>query len=162
MDLGLCAMRSLSIQRFALMLFVISGLGAATAQSKLNHLTPSNVNFDQARQSGEDHQTRGRSVVRLLPADSVTKHTIDLSNGKLDYTATAGTLDFYDQSGEQSASLFYTAYVANKYASNRPVTFVFNGGPGAASAFLHLGLVGPRILDFGPNSEDAAHAALHD
>ena len=35
-------------------------------------------------------------------------------------------------------------------APNRPLTFVFNGGPGAASAFLHLGLVGPRILDLGP------------
>jgi carboxypeptidase C (cathepsin A) len=39
---------------------------------------------------------------------------------------------------------------------------VFNGGPGAASAFLHLGLVGPRILDLGPDGHDAATASLHD
>ena len=43
---------------------------------------------------------------------------------------------------------------------NRPLTFVFNGGPGAASAFLHLGLVGPRVLDFGPDAHDAARANL--
>ncbi len=84
------------------------------------------------------------------------------SKGKLAYTATAGTLAFYDQSGEQSAAVFYTAYVAKDAGANRPLTFVFNGGPGAASAFLHLGLVGPRILDLGPDGRDAARAELRD
>ena len=46
--------------------------------------------------------------------------------------------------------------------ANRPLTFAFNGGPGAASAFLHLGLVGPRILDLGPHARDAARAKLID
>src|SRR5712691_10227387 len=49
--------------------------------------------------------------------------------------ATAGTLSLFDQSGERSAAIFYTAYVVNgAEAGKRPVTFVFNGGPGAASA----------------------------
>ena len=39
--------------------------------------------------------------------------------------------------------------ISKNAAKTRPLTFVFNGGPGAASAFLHLGLVGPRVLDFG-------------
>ena len=56
--------------------------------------------------------------------------------------------------------MFYTAYVAK--GANRPLTFVFNGGPGAASAFLNLGLVGPRIIDLGPEGRDAAHAELRD
>jgi carboxypeptidase C (cathepsin A) len=155
-------MRSLSIPRFVVLFLIVSGLAVTTVQSKPNHPSPNDVNSDQEKQPREDRQPHGGSVVRLLPADSTTKHTIDLLDGKLDYTATAGTLDFYDQSGERSASLFYTAYVAKKNTPNRPLTFVFNGGPGAASAFLHLGLVGPRILDFGPNSNDAAHAALHD
>jgi carboxypeptidase C (cathepsin A) len=104
----------------------------------------------------------GKGILRLLPADSVTDHAIDTAQGKLAYTATAGTLAFYDQSGEQSAAVFYTAYVAKNGAPNRPLTFAFNGGPGAASAFLHLGLVGPRVLDMGPNGRDPAQAALHD
>jgi len=104
----------------------------------------------------------GKGVLRLLPADATTDHSIDTRGGKLAYTATAGTLAFYDQSGDQSASVFYTAYVAKSATANRPLTFVFNGGPGAASAFLHLGLVGPRILDFGPGNPDAARAALRD
>ena len=44
----------------------------------------------------------------------------------------------------------------------RPVTFVFNGGPGAASAFLNLGLVGPRIAEFGANGRDGSHVRLVD
>ena len=98
------------------------------------------------------------SQVQEAPA----RHSINTAQGKLAYTATAGTLAFYDQSGEQSAAVFYTAYVAKDSAANRPLTFVFNGGPGAASAFLHLGLVGPRILDFGPDGRDAARSELRD
>jgi carboxypeptidase C (cathepsin A) len=112
--------------------------------------------------SAAERQEPSKGVLRLLPADAVTEHSIDTSRGKLAYTATAGTLAFYDQSGEQSAAVFYTAYVAKSGAANRPLTFVFNGGPGAASAFLHLGLVGPRILDFGPDPHDATRAALRD
>lgn len=114
------------------------------------------------RPRAEQQQPAGKGVLRLLPGDSVTEHTIDTPKGKLAYTATAGTLAFYDQSGEQSAAIFYTAYISKNPAPNRPVTFVFNGGPGAASAFLHLGLVGPRVLDFGPDARDAAQAKLID
>ncbi|MDQ2954945.1 MAG: carboxypeptidase, partial [Pseudomonadota bacterium] len=46
--------------------------------------------------------------------------------------------------------------------ASRPVTFAFNGGPGAASAFLHLGLVGPKILEFGPENRDGANIRLRD
>jgi carboxypeptidase C (cathepsin A) len=113
-------------------------------------------------QNAAERHTSDRGVLRLLPADSVTEHAIDTPRGKLAYAATAGTLAFFDQSGEQSASVFYTAYVLKNGAKNRPLTFVFNGGPGAASAFLHLGLVGPRILDFGPDGRDAARASLRD
>ena len=113
-------------------------------------------------QTAAERQETAKGVLRLLPVDAVTEHSIETSRGKLIYTATAGTLAFHDQSGEQSAAVFYTAYVAKSGAANRPLTFVFNGGPGAASAFLHLGLVGPRILDFGPNPHDATHATLRD
>jgi carboxypeptidase C (cathepsin A) len=105
-----------------------------------------------------------QNVLRLLPPDAVTEHTIDTPNGKLAYTATAGTLSLFDQSGERSAAIFYTAYVLKgaEGGAKRPLTFVFNGGPGAASAYLHLGLVGPRIVDFGPSNRDAATARLKD
>lgn len=117
------------------------------------------------RSTGEqatERQEPAKGVLRLLPGGAVTEHSIDTARGKLAYTATASTLAFYDQSGEQSAAVFYTAYVAKSGTVNRPLTFVFNGGPGAASAFLHLGLVGPRILDFGSDPHDATRAVLRD
>src|SRR5664279_4925718 len=141
------AMKTSSISRLALAIILAGALGSAAAQEK------------PAR--AEQHET-GKGVLRLLPADAVTEHSIDTGHGKLAYTATAGTLAFYDQSGDRSAAVFYTAYVAKDAGTNRPLTFVFNGGPGAASAFLHLGLVGPRILDLGPDGRDAATAQLRD
>jgi carboxypeptidase C (cathepsin A) len=104
----------------------------------------------------------GPGVLRLLPGDAVTQHTIEIAGGKLDYTATAGTFSLYDQSGERSAAIYYTAYVAKGAGPSRPVTFVFNGGPGAASAFLNLGLVGPRIAQFALAGHDGALTKLQD
>ncbi len=80
---------------------------------------------------------------------------VDAGPDKLAYTATAGTLSLFDQSGERSAAIFYTAYTLKDAAPNRPLTFVFNGGPGAASAYLHLGVVGPQAVDFGPRFDGA-------
>ncbi|RWX21384.1 carboxypeptidase [Rhizobium leguminosarum] len=101
-------------------------------------------------------------VLKLLPADSVTEHALTIGDRKLAYTATAGTLDLFGQDGAQTGAIFYTAYVERDGGPNRPLTFAFNGGPGAASAFLHLGLVGPKVLDFGPDGRDGANAKLVD
>ncbi|MGO9700723.1 MAG: S10 family peptidase [Xanthobacteraceae bacterium] len=100
--------------------------------------------------------TVGPGVLALLPGDSVTEHSLDATAGKLSYTATAGTFSLFDQSGERSAAIFYTAYVAKPNNPDRPLTFVFNGGPGAGSAFLNLGLVGPRIAAFGKGYDGAS------
>jgi carboxypeptidase C (cathepsin A) len=107
------------------------------------------------------HEPHGSGVLQLLPSDAITEHTIDLPQGQLAYTATAGTLPLFDQNGERKAEVFYTAYVAKGAdGGGRPLTFVFNGGPGASSAFLHLGLVGPKIAEFGANHRDGAAARL--
>ena len=110
----------------------------------------------------------GPGVLSLLPGDAVSEHSIDTPSGKLAYTATAGTFSLFNQSGDRSAAVFYTAYVAKTSADKtdnhaaRPLTFVFNGGPGAASAFLHLGVVGPRIAQFGMAGHDGADVRLVD
>jgi carboxypeptidase C (cathepsin A) len=136
-----------TLLRAALVALFACGFGSAAAQQQ---------------QPSPQHQPAGEGLLRLLPADSVTQHEIDTPEGKLAYTATAGTLPLYSGSGEQSAAIFYTAYVKKNGGPNRPLTFAFNGGPGAASAFLHLGQVGPRILDLGPNARDAARAKMID
>ena len=102
-------------------------------------------------------------VLALLPEDSVTKHVLTLGAQKLAYTATAGTLALRDDKGERSASVFYTAYtLQGTDAKTRPVSFFFNGGPGAGSAFLHLGAAGPAVLQFPEQETDGVNAKLID
>jgi len=118
---------------------------------------------ERQAESAESTQPTGPGVLRLLPADAVSRKEIKLGDRTVAYTATAGTLSLFDQNGERSAAVFYTAYVANGADTNsRPLTFAFNGGPGAASAYLHLGLAGPRIIDYGAQGHNGATAKLAD
>lgn len=73
---------------------------------------------------------------------------ITLDGRSLDYTATTGHLTATDlQTGQPAASFFYAAYTAGALpAAQRPLTFFYNGGPGSASIWLHLGSFGPRRM----------------
>ncbi|HEY3790669.1 MAG TPA: peptidase S10 [Bradyrhizobium sp.] len=89
-----------------------------------------------------------------LPLDSTTKQTIVLPGRTLAFSATAGSIRLFNDKGEPQADIAYTAYqLDGADATTRPVTFLFNGGPGAASAYLQLGAAGPWRL---PISGDAA------
>jgi len=82
---------------------------------------------------------------------SVTRHTIIINGQSLNYTATAGYLELKGKSGQPEAELFFVAYERNDQKDKKdkdrwPITFAFNGGPGAASVFLHLGALGPRRI----------------
>ncbi|MBO0716525.1 MAG: carboxypeptidase [Rhizobiales bacterium] len=154
------------------MILAVAG-PASLAQERGGRDADRNTHEDARQRAGEHRDQSGREqnareqnapgVLALLPGDAVTEHSIDLPSGKLTYTATAGTFALFDQSGERSAQIFYTAFVAKSpNTAARPVTFVFNGGPGAASAFLNLGLVGPRIAQFGPDGRDGSKVRLTD
>jgi len=76
---------------------------------------------------------------------AVTHHQVQVKGQILHYTATAGRLPVKDANGGTQALMFYVAYTLdNADASRRPVTFAFNGGPGSASIWLHMGALGPR------------------
>src|SRR5947209_2353600 len=82
-----------------------------------------------------------------LPARVATHHTMGLNEHRLDYEAVAEALPVTDGKGNATASIFTVSYLTDgENGSDRPVSFVFNGGPGAASVFLHLGALGPQIL----------------
>jgi carboxypeptidase C (cathepsin A) len=86
-----------------------------------------------------------------LPAHVETRHTIQLGQRSLDYRAVAETLSLSDAKGSETATIFTVSYLTDpKPGQARPVAFLFNGGPGAASVFLHLGAVGPRIIEDTP------------
>lgn len=80
---------------------------------------------------------------------SVTQHTFKATGISLNYTATAASITVHDKRSNPMGQIFYVAYIAEQKEKNpRPLTFVFNGGPGAASAYLHLGALGPRRVVF--------------
>ena len=82
-----------------------------------------------------------------LPPDSVTKQALELPGRKLAFTATAGSIRLFDDKGEPQADIAITAYqLDGADRASRPVTFIFNGGPGASSAWLQLGNNGPWRL----------------
>jgi len=104
------------------------------------------------------------------PVDEVAKtaaHSITVGGRTLAYHATAGTLTIRDTDGKPRASIFYVAYTLDtKDQRRRPVTFFYNGGPGSASLWLHLGSLGPMRIqtanpeyikpapyNFGPNPD---------
>ncbi|MGO9756133.1 MAG: S10 family peptidase [Roseiarcus sp.] len=94
---------------------------------------------------GEERPSAG--ALRPLPPDSTTEHTLALSGRTLSFKATAGTIKLTDGRGEPQADVAYVAYqLDGAPAASRPVTFVFNGGPGASSVWLHLGALGPWRL----------------
>ncbi len=79
-------------------------------------------------------------------APSVTQHTIKVGGKVLNYTATAAVMPMKDENGKLLANMFYIAYTLNGVPdrTKRPLLFSFNGGPGSASVWLHMGFLGPR------------------
>ncbi len=82
---------------------------------------------------------------------SKTEHTLSLPDQQIRYIADSEWQTLFDRE-KPVAEMFHVAYLAlDDEASPRPLTFVFNGGPGAASAYLHMGALGPKRIYFGAN-----------
>ena len=84
-------------------------------------------------------------------APIVTSHELELAEATLSYTATVGKMPLKDEQDKIVAQIFYTAYTLDAEADldPRPLIFVFNGGPGSASIWLHMGALGPKRVDMG-------------
>jgi carboxypeptidase C (cathepsin A) len=87
-----------------------------------------------------------------------SRHTATIGGRPIAYTATAGTLTIRDDEGKPTASMFYVAYTAGD--PHRPVTFLYNGGPGSSTMWLHMGSLAPvRVLT---DSPQPTHSAPYD
>jgi len=91
------------------------------------------------------------------PTQFVSEHRARFNDRNIEYTATAGETYVRDNEGEPKASIFPFAYTKKNLADGevRPVTFVWNGGPGSASLWLHMGSFGPQRVSV---PSDAGHA----
>ena len=99
-----------------------------------------------------DHVTQEAARAQL-PAKAITLHTATLAGKEVRYSTEAGALALKNPQGTTKAEIFHVAYATEPEDAKRPITFVFNGGPGAASAYLHLGAIGPKIIEANANGE---------
>ncbi|MCF3110956.1 carboxypeptidase [Niabella sp. CC-SYL272] len=77
-----------------------------------------------------------------------TNHTVTIKGQKVAYKAVAGTLPVWDEEGKAIAGLFFTYYERSDIGkAGRPLVISFNGGPGSASVWMHIGYTGPVLLN---------------
>src|SRR6476469_8914908 len=99
-----------------------------------------------ARRPSENAKEQSNEAQRL-PADVTTDQSVELPDRTLRFKATAGSIPINTGEGKLQAEIAFIAYVRpDAEAAVRPLTFVFNGGPGASSAYLQLGALGPWRL----------------
>ena len=99
---------------------------------------------------GDDKKEQHFDMTEVPPV--VTHHQISVGGRGLKYTATVGRLPIKRADGKIEAEMFFVAYTLDGAESaKRPLTFAFNGGPGSASIWLHMGALGPRRVLLRPD-----------
>jgi carboxypeptidase C (cathepsin A) len=84
-----------------------------------------------------------------FPAAKSIRQSAVVAGKRVDYQVTVGAIALKDDKGKLLGEVVYTAYTVPGSGAVRPVTFAFNGGPGAASAYLNLGAIGPKKINMG-------------
>jgi carboxypeptidase C (cathepsin A) len=151
------------MMRIRLMLLLVAlgffGLGMAFAQRRQPPAAEQPAGSeekpaaDKAKDDKGDKKDEKKDEKKKEPEEKVvqTKHVLKIGGQEVKYTASAGTIVLKTEEGTAKASVFYVAYTKDDVAdpTKRPVTFSFNGGPGSASIWLHLGALGPRRVEMG-------------
>lgn len=111
-----------------------------------------------AQESPKPAEPKPSVSVQNLPAPIVTKHQTTINGQTFAYTATTGYMTLRDENGKAQANIFFIAYTRDdaKEVGKRPVTFTFNGGPGSASVWLHMGCIGPKRIPMTDKGEALA------
>jgi carboxypeptidase C (cathepsin A) len=143
-----------SMKSIALVLLAAASYAQVTTPPS-QQTQPFNPQRDRTRPPGGEQQPQanppeGPSTRRGVPEEKtvVTHHSARIGGQKIDYTATAGTYVIKADDETPKATFFYVAYTKDGVADieKRPLSFVYNGGPGSASLFTHMGLGPKRVL----------------
>jgi carboxypeptidase C (cathepsin A) len=119
-------------------------LGAASLASFSQAPSPSADNKAGEKPAAEKND---KNALPPLPPPAHVQQQITLNGKTLKYTVTVGTIPVRDKDGKVAGEVVTTAYTVD--GENRPVTFAFNGGPGAASVYLNFGALGPKHMNAG-------------
>jgi carboxypeptidase C (cathepsin A) len=141
-------MRSRLLATSCLLLLSLTGVGVDAQQRQGGRPggTPGDQPGRQAQTEEGAAPATGREVAGAAEEKiSTTSHTITLDGKELKYTATTGTLPIRLDDGKVAARMFFVAYSKDgEDIGKRPISFLYNGGPGAATVWLHMGSFGPR------------------
>ena len=131
----------MAVAALAVLLF-FGPAARAVAQETAESSSPSDSKKPEAKPS------KAKPSPESAPKEesSVTQHTARIDGQSISYTATASTTLLKNDKGEPEALIYSTAYTENgvKDLSKRPIIFLYNGGPGSSSIWLHMGAWGPR------------------
>ena len=121
----------------------------ALAATLLLTLAPVFATAQERTQEKETKTTEKEKPSEPAPPkeeSSVTEHSIKISGQTIPYKAIAGTILLKNEKDEPQALIYSTSYIRtdSKDSSQRPISFIYNGGPGSASVWLHMGAFGPR------------------
>src|SRR5690606_31605028 len=136
----------------AFLLATTAAVGA-TAQDRPDRGDAAATRADAARSHREAVAADIEGAWVRPPVDeqsAVSRGEVTVRGQRIAYTATAGTLTIRDRDGKPTASVFYTAYTRDgAQRASRPVTFFYNGGPGSATVWLHMGSFAPVRVQTG-------------
>ena len=124
-----------------------TSLCAAAIVAALAITTTTFADDDPASETTTKEVTKKESEkpVELKAKNSKTEGAVTVEGQRVDYTAEAGTILLTDKKDKPTASLFYAAYFKKGAdPAKRPLMFLYNGGPGSATIWLHMGAFGPK------------------
>lgn len=134
---------------------IVSRISAACLFAAL--VIPALPAQDKKPESKPEAAEAKKPLPPALPPDAHVAQTIHLDGKQINYTATVGTLQVKSTEGKATGEVVFTSYIVD--GLNRPVTFAFNGGPGAASVYLNLGAIGPKRVAFGAEGDSPSDPA---
>lgn len=116
------------------------------------------LSFNLAQAQSQPHKPNGKKHKKsVYPGkDATTSGSVTIEGRTtIQYKAVAGTIPLFNNDRDTTAHIFYVAYFkkGEKNPSQRPVMFLYNGGPGSASVWLHMGSFGPVRVD----AKDTVH-----
>ena len=126
------------------------GKKESSAPDKSAESKPAESGKPEAKSEEATEKEEHFDVAEVAP--QVTHHQIAVGGKTLTYTATTGRLPIKRDDGKIEAEMFFVAYTLDgQEAAKRPLTFAFNGGPGSATVWLHMGALGPKRVVMQPN-----------
>ncbi len=122
------------------------------AQQNENSEAPAEAAAKPAAEKGKAEAAKEKPPAMKEEPPVVTHHQITVDGKVLHYTATTGYMPLRNpENDEIEANIFFVAYTLDNPSGKRPLMFSFNGGPGSASVWLHLGAIGPRRVKMLPD-----------